>query len=332
MAPTVTADSLKGLPRGSGFLSLRIEERSLDHGRGCPVSLPLDRYFDLDARAGPRIRGGDRRERDVALQQRRPATARGPTDLTVAGVQRELLPPRFGGRLRRETHVPIETLHGLPVDLESDRAPSGTAPLFLEEGLPPDERTLVRRERPVEAEFQGRVHLRIDDRLPRGHVLDLREDEPGLDPRDVEGEHPRGRDVVSLTPLHEHVPQGLGPFALDPDLVSEVAGVSGPRDLDGDAIELRLDESEVLEFLNRAIRTLEQNRSGRGPLKRERPDVFGDVGHFGVQSHARVLKPFQIRLGGRHPEGAVPEIPERAVVDRLAAFIAPGRVVDLSLR
>src|SRR2546427_750184 len=49
-------------------------------------------------------------------------------------------------------------------------------------------------------------------------------------------------------------------------------------------------------------------------------------------SRPRVLEPFQIRLRGRHPEGAVPEIPERAVVDRLAAFIAPWRVVDLSLR
>src|SRR5437667_6759094 len=203
MATSVTAASIKGLPRDSGFLSLRLEERSLDHRCGCPVSLPLDGHFDLDARPGPRIRGGDGRDCDIPLQQRRPATARGPTDLTIAGVERHLLPPRFGGRLRRKTHVPIETLHGLPVDLESDRAARGTAPLFLQEGLPPDERTFVRRERPVEAAFQSRVHLRIDDRFPRRHVLDLREDEPGLDPCDVEVEHPRGRDVVPLTPLQD---------------------------------------------------------------------------------------------------------------------------------
>src|SRR3989441_12642061 len=332
MVTSVTAASIKGLPRGSGFLSLRLEERSLDHRRGCPVSLPLDGYFDLDAGSGPRIRGSDGRDCDIPLQQRRPATARCPANLTIAGVERHFLPPWFGRGLRWKTHVPIETLHGLPIDLESDRAARGTALLFLEEGLPSYERTFVRRERPVEAEFQRRVHLRVDDRLPRGHVLDLREDEPGLDPCDVEGEHPRGRDVVSLTQLHDRVPQRLGPFTFDPDLVSQVAGVSGPRDLHGNAIELRLDEPEVLQFLNGAVRSLEQDRPGRGPLERERPDVFGDVGHLGVQSHPRVLEPFQIRLRGRHPEGAVPEIPERAVVDRLAAFIAPWRVVDLSLR
>src|SRR5438445_445828 len=332
MVTSVTAASIKGLPRGSGFLSLRLEERSLDHRRGCPVSLPLDGHFDLDARPGPRIRGGDGRDCDIPLQQRRPATARGPTDLTIAGVERHLLPPRFGGRLRWKTHVPIETLHGLPVDLESDRTARGTAPLFLQEGLSPDERTFVRCERPVEAEFQRRVHLRIDNRFPRRHVLDLREDEPGLDPCDVEGEHPRGRDVVSLTPLHERVPQRLGPFALNPDFVSEVARVSGPRDLDGNAIELRLDESEVLQLLNSAISRFQQNRPGRGSLERERSDVFGDVVHLGIQPHPRVLEPFQIRLRGRHSEGPIPEIPKRAVVDRLAAFIAPWRVVDLSLR
>src|SRR3989449_7860082 len=332
MARTLTARSIKGLPRGSGLLSLRFEERSLHDRRRRPMPFPLDRHLDLDARGGPRVRRGDGGDRDVPLQRRRPATARGPADLTIARVQRNLLPPRFGRRLRRQPHVPIETLHRLPVDLETDRPPRGTASLLLEERLPPDEGTLVRRESPVEAELQGRVHLRIDDRLPRRHVLDLRKDEPGLDACDVQCKHPCGRDVVSLPLLHHRVPQRLGPFALDPDLVSEVAGVSGPRDLDGNAIELRLDKPEVLQFLNGAIGPLEQDRPGRGPLERERPDVFGYVGHFGVQSHSRVLEPFQIRLRGRHPEGAIPEIPERAVVDRLAAFIAPRCVVDLSLR
>src|SRR2546427_1104774 len=139
MARTLTARSIKVLPHGSGLLSLRFEERSLHDRRGRPMPFPLDRHLDLDARGGPRVRRGDGGDRDVPLQQRRPATARGPADLTVARVQRNLLPPRFGGRLRRQTHVPIETLHPLPVHPKSDRAARGTAPQFLEERLPPDE-------------------------------------------------------------------------------------------------------------------------------------------------------------------------------------------------
>src|SRR3989442_3301606 len=140
MAPTVTAGSIKGLPRGSGLLPRRLEERSLDDRRGRSVPFPLDRDFDLDARSGSRIRRGDGGDRDVPLQQRRPATARGPTDLTVTRVQRHLLPPRLGGRLRRQPQVPVETFHRLPIDFETDCPPRGTASSFLEERLPPDER------------------------------------------------------------------------------------------------------------------------------------------------------------------------------------------------
>src|SRR5437870_12018953 len=143
MAPTVTAGSIKELSRVSGLLSLRFEERSLHDRRGRPMPFPLDRHFDLDPRPGPRIRRGDGGDRDVPFQQRRPATARGPTDLTIARVQRHLLPPRFGRRLRWQPHVPVDTFHRLPVDFEADRPPCGTASPFLEERLPPDKRTLA---------------------------------------------------------------------------------------------------------------------------------------------------------------------------------------------
>src|SRR3989449_4836079 len=156
MARTLPARSIKGLPRGSGFLSLRFEERSLDNGCGRSMPFPLDRHFNLDPRLGSRIRRGDGGDRDVPLQQRRPATARGPPDLTIARVQRHLLPPRFGRRLRRQTHVPVETVSPLPVDFEADRPPVGAAAPFLREPLPPDERTLPSRDGPLQAQLPRR--------------------------------------------------------------------------------------------------------------------------------------------------------------------------------
>src|SRR2546426_7347045 len=332
MARTLTARSIKGLPRGSGLLSLRFEERALHDRCGRPMPFPLDRHLDLDARAGPGVRRGDGGNRDVPLQQGRPATARGPADLTIARIQGYLLPPRLGRRLWRQPHVPIETFHRLPIDLETDRPPRGTASPFLEERLPPDERTLSLRDGPVQTQLQRRVHLRGDDRLPRGPVFDLRQDEPGLNPREVEGEHPGRGDVMAFPFLHDGVPQRLGPFALDPDLVSEIARIARPGDVDRDPVELRLRESKVLEFLDRAIGPFEHDRTGGRALQGERPDVLWNVFHSDVESHAGVLKPLQIRLRGGHPEGTVSEGPEGAVVDRLPAFIAPRRVVDLPLR
>src|SRR5712692_8135986 len=207
MTPRVTAGSIKGMPRGSGLLSLGLEERSLDDRRGRPMPLPLDRHFDLDARARPRIRSGDGGDRDVPLQQRRPATARGPTDLAVPRVQWHFLAPGLGGRLGWKTHVPIEALHRLPVDLQADRPSRWTAAPFLEERLPPDERAFVSRDGPVQAELQRRVHLRVDDRLPRWHVFDLCQNEARLDPCDIQREHPRDGDVMPVPLLHDGVPQ-----------------------------------------------------------------------------------------------------------------------------
>src|SRR5437899_12857202 len=96
MVTSVTAASIKGLPRGSGFLSLRLEERSLDHRRGCPVSLPLDGYFDLDAGSGPRIRGSDGRDCDIPVQHGRPAATRCRANPTIAGRERARPPPWLG--------------------------------------------------------------------------------------------------------------------------------------------------------------------------------------------------------------------------------------------
>src|SRR5256712_10762780 len=104
------------------------------------MPFPLDRHFNLDPRLGSRIRRGDGGDRDVPLQQRRPATARGPPDLTIARVQRHLLPPRFGRRLRRQPPVPVETFPPLPVDFEAQRPPCVTAAPFLVEHLPHDNR------------------------------------------------------------------------------------------------------------------------------------------------------------------------------------------------
>src|SRR5207245_5647301 len=116
-------------------------------------------------------------------------------DLAIARVQRHLLPPRFGRRLRRQPHVPVETFHRLPFHFAADRPPCGTASPFLDERLPPDERTLASCNGPIQAQLQRRIHLRVNDRLPRGHVFDLRQNEPCLDPGDVEGEHPGRRDI-----------------------------------------------------------------------------------------------------------------------------------------
>src|SRR5207249_11359228 len=141
----------------------------------------------------------------------------------------DLLPPRRGRRVWREVHVPIEFLHRAPVDHEAHRAAGGTAALLLEESLASDERALLQGDGPIEAQFVRRIPLRVDDRLPGGCVIDLRQDQARLDPRHVQGEHARGSDVVSLALRHQGIPQRLRAFSLHPDLVIEVPSMAGAR-------------------------------------------------------------------------------------------------------
>src|SRR5207249_4655550 len=115
------------LSRTSRFLPIRIEERSLYDGRGDPVTFPLDREVDIDARPRPGIRRCDRHDCNVLLEERRPAPARRPANLAVSRIQRDLRAPRSRRRLRRQSHVQIELLNRPPIDHESDRPAGGAA-------------------------------------------------------------------------------------------------------------------------------------------------------------------------------------------------------------
>src|SRR6266487_4790335 len=152
--PRGSADALRGLAKvvglASRLLPLRFEERPLDDRGRHPMALPLDRHLDLDLRPEVRVRRRDRGDRDVFLQDWRPAAARGPADLTIPRVEWYLVSPRLRWRLRREPHLPIVPLDRSPIDVKPDRAPGRSASVLLEERLPPDERPFVERHSPVE--------------------------------------------------------------------------------------------------------------------------------------------------------------------------------------
>src|SRR5207253_11451192 len=125
----------KGLRSRSRLLAVRLEERALHDGRRDPMPFPFDRDLDSDTRAGFRVRRCDGRDRDVFLQERRPATARGPADLAITRKEGDLLPPRRGRRVRREANVPLEFIHSDPVDDEAHRAAYEPAAILIAQSL-----------------------------------------------------------------------------------------------------------------------------------------------------------------------------------------------------
>ena len=59
----------------------------------------------------------------------------------------------------------------------------------------PDEIALVEADQPTEPDLAGRVVLLGVHGVAGGRVVDLEEDEPGLQPHDVEREHPGRPDA-----------------------------------------------------------------------------------------------------------------------------------------
>src|SRR5262249_13530809 len=116
----------------------------------------------------------------------------------------------------------------------------------------------------------------------------------------------------------------------DPDLVAEVARVAGARDVYGHARDRARRDAEVLQV--REVRVgdaREQPPRGRS-LERERGRLFGDVLDVDLHAERVLAEPPKVRVGRGPAVGVLLEPRHRAVVDDLAALVAPRRVDDLT--
>src|SRR5947207_3364467 len=114
----------------SGPLPLGVEERELAHpGVGALASV-LDGHLDLNRRIRREVRSLEVREREILLEQRRPASARGVAHLLAAAIDRDAAAPGDGRERGCQAHRPEERLEGIPVDFDPYEAPRGSARLL----------------------------------------------------------------------------------------------------------------------------------------------------------------------------------------------------------
>src|SRR5688500_12767484 len=118
-----------------GTLAVRIKERFLDHTRGGTLALVLHGDLDLELRARRRMRGAQVGERDVFLQERRPAAAARIAGLLGPGVDRHAGTPRHARYARGKADLGVQALERLPLDLDADEAPLRRARGFRRERL-----------------------------------------------------------------------------------------------------------------------------------------------------------------------------------------------------
>src|SRR5436305_11285448 len=101
----------------------------------------------------------------------------------------------------------------------------------------------------AETHLEGRILLRLDERLLAAVEVNVNQKQPGLYARNVQGEHPRRVDVEGLPCLHERVPDRDGLFGRNPNLVAEVARVARARHVHADASYLARRDAKVFQAL-----------------------------------------------------------------------------------
>ena len=126
----------------------------------------------------------------------------------------------------------------------------------------------------IETYFVRRVLLRLDQRLLAAVEIDVDEQQPRLDTGDVERKHADRMDVEGAAFGHQFVPHVDRTIPGHPDLVAEIAGIAGSRNVDRDAGNRSAGHAKVLQQTDVGIRDGgEQSARGRS-LKRERRNLL----------------------------------------------------------
>ena len=128
----------------------------------------------------------------------------------------------------------------------------------------------------------------------------------------------------------EGVPDFDGIFPGNPDLVAEVAGVAGTRDVHGHAGDFAAGDAKIFQVGDVGFGDfLEQRARGRA-LQGQRRHPLGDI--FDIHRHAQgvLAKPAQAGVGGGPAIKIFRQAGDGAIVNHLALLIAPAAVDHLA--
>jgi len=263
---------------------------------------------------------------EVALEQGRPAAARGVAHLPVAGIDRHAGPPGHGGQFGRQSELGIEPLQGIPFDFQPAKLPRRARSLFPAQGALPHEVRLLELHRPTQTQFERRGGASLDQSFAGRHVVHLDQEQACLDPRDVQSQHPAGSEAIGSAPLHQVIPDRFGVPSLEPEFEAQVTGVAGAGETDRDAADGTaggVEEPQPVHIgLDRRLQDLARGR----PLHGERRHGVGNILDGDGKPGGVLVQPPQIGLRGGEPEFVFGQAGQRAVVQYLAPFLAPGGV------
>ena len=183
----------------------------------------------------------------------------------------------------------------------------------------------------AEAQFVGRIFLRRDQRFLGAGVVHFDQQQSGFDPRHIQRQHSGGVNIELLALFHHRVPDFHRVVPRHPDFIAQIAGVSGARDVHGNAADLAAGHAEIFEIGDvRASATAFSSLPEVGPCSASAATLFGNVLDLHIHVQAVLPEPAQAGVGGGPAIVVFFQPRDRAVVDDLALLVAPAAINHLS--
>ena len=183
-------------------------------------------------------------------------------------------------------------------------------------------------EHPCPAELHRRGPMGVVEGEPAGAEIGAQEQQSGLDPQHVQRAHPVRQHAVAFGRVPDGVPDGDRVRRVDPDLVSEVAGVARAAHGHGPPADRARRDAEERQLTDRWHQARQQVARARS-LHSQRPDVQADLLDRHRQPAHPVGEPGEIRLRRRQQEFVRCAVLDDAVLEHEPAFVEPGRVVGV---
>jgi len=224
----------------------------------------------------------------------------------------------------------VERFDFIPINFEADQDTFRAAILFFAgEGFATDEIVFFQIHELAETDFRRRIFLRGYEGFLAGGVVHFYEDQAGFNSGDIERNHSSGMNVEGFAFFDELVPDFSCIFPGHPNFKTEITGVAGARDVDGNAGDLAARDAEIFEIGYVRVGDGLQELCRSGTLQSEGGDLFGNVFDEDIEGEGVLLKPAEAGVGGGPAIVVFAEASNGAVVDDFSIGVAPAAVNHL---
>ena len=139
-------------------------------------------------------------------------------------------------------------------------------------------------------------------------------------------------DVELLALVHQRVPDFDRVVPGHPNLISQITGIAGTRDIHRDACNFAVRHAKIFQIRDVRFRNRLQQLARSRPLQRQRGDFLRNVLDLHVHVEAVLTKPAQAGIGSGPAIHVLLQPGDSPVVDDFSLLVAPAAVNHLTHR